>query len=222
MPYRLVSGAVSKKLEQKQARREAEERRKAEQRRTALRRNALTIGSAVLVAALVVGLIIWQREETGGPIGDVGVAAAQANCGEIEEHEEQEADHIGTGEQHEPYNSSPPTSGPHYEVPADTAFYTEQREPEQMLHNLEHGQIVIWYRPDAPSEIKEQIETLVRQQPAATAAVPYSDIEAPNNFVLSAWGSSRACEKVSQEVVDDFRREFQGKGPEAITPTFDG
>ncbi len=217
--YRLVSGAVSKKLEQKQARRAAEERRKAEARRAAMRRNALTIGSAVLVGALVVIAIAFQRP---GEEGDVGVSAEEANCGEVERHADQGRDHIEEGAPHEPYDSSPPTSGPHYAEWADTEFFTEPLPPEQLVHNLEHGEIVIWYSPDAPAEVQGQIEELVDQEPVATVASPYADIEAPYQLVLTAWRHSQACELVSQEVVNNFRREFQGHGPEQIAPPFDG
>jgi len=214
---------VSKKLEQKQARRLAEERRRADERKAAIRRNIITIGAAILVAVIVVALIYVQRESgEGGPGGDVGVSVAEANCGDIETFEEQEAQHIDVGAPHAPYNSSPPTSGPHYEVPGPTEFFTEPQQPETFVHNLEHGEIVIWYNPDAPAETLEDIEDLVRQEPAATAAIPYTDIESPSQFALTAWGASQHCEQVSQEVVDDFRRRFQGKGPEPIAPPFEG
>lgn len=212
---------MSKKLEQKQARREAEERRKAEARKAAVRRNILTIGTAILVAGIVIAAIVLQRE-SGGIDEEVGVAAEEANCGDIETFEKQEADHIDVGAAHEPYNSSPPTSGPHYEVPADSTFFTEPQQPEQLLHNLEHGQIVIWYDPDAPPETQQQIENLVRQEPLATVALPYTDIETPYRLALTAWGASQLCEQVSQQVVNNFRREYQGKGPEKIAPVFDG
>ena len=215
---------MSKKLEQKQARREAEERRKAQERKAALKRNGLTIGVTVLVLAIVIVSIVLQRRSADGPgVPDtVGVSAAEANCGEIETFEEQEASHIDVGSAHDPYNSSPPTSGPHYEVPAETTFFTEQIPPEQLVHNLEHGAIVIWYLPGADSETLQNIEDIVAQEPTATAAAPYTDIESPYNFVLTGWTALQRCEQVSQEVVDDFRREYQGQGPEKITPPFDG
>ena len=212
---------MSKKLEQKQQRRLAEEKRAAEQRKAALKRNILTIGTAVVVAVIVVVAIVLQREEVA-PQGDVGVSAAQANCEDIETFEEQGAEHIEVGSAHEPYNSSPPTSGPHYEIPADTSFFAEQIPTEQLIHNLEHGQIVIWYQPDAPAETIEQLEAIVDQEPQATAAAPYTDIEAPHQFVMTGWGALQRCEQVSQEVVDDFRREYQGMGPEKLTPPFEG
>lgn len=212
---------MSKKLLEKQRRRLEEEKRLAERRSAARRRNLVTIVVAALVLALVVGAIYVQRrsEEPSGP---VGVAAEQAGCGEIERPEEQGADHIEVGTPHEPYNTSPPTSGPHYEVPAAPGFYPSPLEPEQVVHNLEHSQIVIWYRSDVSEGTLDQIEEIVSQEPQATVAVPYDDIEGSASFVLTAWGASQPCARVSQEVIDDFRREFQGKGPEKFVPEFTG
>ncbi|MBW3594197.1 MAG: DUF3105 domain-containing protein [Actinobacteria bacterium] len=213
---------MSKKLEQKQARRLAEEKRRAEERKAALRRNILTIGTAIVVAVIVVAAIAWQKETGGGASGNVGVSPEEANCGDIETFEEQEAAHIEVGAPHEPYNSSPPTSGPHYEIPGPSEFIVEAQPPETFVHNLEHGEIVIWYSPDADQETLDNIQDITRQEPAATAAVPYTDIESPYQFALTAWGASQHCEKVSQKVVDDFRRRYQGKGPEKIAPLFEG
>jgi hypothetical protein len=215
---------VSKKLEQKQQRRLAEERRAAEQRKAAMKRNILTIGSAVLVAAIVVVAIVAQRESAEDPGGsqNVGVPEAQANCTDVEEFEEQEAEHIGIDEEHAPYNSSPPTSGPHYEIPAETTFFTDQIPPEQVVHNLEHGAIVIWYSPNADEQTLDDIEALVDQEPTATVAVPFADLESPYSLALTGWTSLQKCEQVSQDVVDQFRTDWQGEGPEKLTPQFEG
>jgi hypothetical protein len=214
---------VSKKLEQKQQRRAAEERRAAEQRKAAMKRNAITIGAVVIVGVLVIVLIVAQRKSGTGPVQDnVGVAEGQAGCGDVEEFEEQKAEHIGIDEEHAPYNSSPPTSGPHYEIPAETTFFTDQIPEEQVVHNLEHGAIVIWYSPDAPEETLDDIEALVDQEPTATVALPYTDLESPYTFALSGWTVLQKCEKVSQDVVDEFRSDYQGEGPEKLTPQFEG
>lgn len=212
---------MSKKLEQN--RRLAEERRAAEARKAAIKRNFLTIGSAVVVGAILVFAIVAQRESSEAPIQDnVGVAAAKAGCEDVQEFEEQEAAHIGIDEEHEPYNSSPPTSGPHYQVPAESTFFTDEIPSEQVVHNLEHGNIVIWYQPDAPKETLDDIGALTAQEPAATVAVPYADLESPYTFALSGWGVLQKCEQVSQAIVDDFRRDYQGESPERLTPQFEG
>ena len=215
---------MSKKLEQKQQRRLAEERRRQEERRAALKRNAVTIGAAVIVATIVIVAIVLQRERGEGIIPEnVGVSAAEANCGEVVEHEDQGRSHLTAGEPHEPYNSSPPTSGPHNEIPSDTGFYEDPIPPETLVHNLEHGMIVIWYTPDADAEMLDDLDGLVAQEPQATIASPYADIESPNKIVITSWRHSQSCEQISQEVVDDFRSEFQGEAPEGeIAGPFDG
>ena len=152
------------------------------------------------------------------------VAPAEAGCTPIETYPDMGAAHIQPGQSHKPYNSNPPTSGPHYAVPADPGFYedTSTVEPEQLVHNLEHGQIVIWYRPTVNGLVEEQVEQLVSQEPRATVGAPFPDMNEPYNIVLTSWTRARACEQASQEVVDSFRRRFQGRSPEPITPRFKG
>jgi hypothetical protein len=228
----LASAAVSKKLQQKQARRLAEERRKEELRRAARRRNLLTIGIAVLVLVAIAALVVSERQAENAPIG---VSESEARCSDVSEFEATSREHIPEGSEHEPYNSSPPTNGPHYANPAQASFYSSPLPPEQLVHNLEHGQIVIWYAPDAPDAVKEDIEQIVRDQPIATVASPYEG-ELDGTLALTAWlaaeeeggggnegtGVMQTCEQVSQSVVNEFRRNFQGRSPEPQTPRFTG
>lgn len=174
----------------------------------------------LVVLAGVIALVL--RDRTAGTRSSVGVAAREAGCSDIERPEEQEAAHIEPGTAHEPYSSNPPTSGPHYASPADAAFYTTALEPETVIHNLEHGQVVFWYRPDASQELIDEVEAVVRQEALASLAVPWTGIEEPYNFVMTAWAAMRQCERVSQSVVDEFREEFQGRGPENVgVPRFE-
>ena len=153
------------------------------------------------------------------------ISEEDANCGPIETHADEGQDHVRDGKTVS-YDASPPTSGPHYSVPAEPGFYEADSgiEPERLVHNLEHGQIVIWYRPNAPDLgfIEEQVEELVRQEPLATVGAPYPDMAGDYNIVLTSWTQARACQFASQTVVDDFRRQFQGVAPEPLTPAFEG
>jgi hypothetical protein len=221
---------VSKKLQEKQRRRLAEEKRLAEQRRAQRRRNLLTTGVAIVVAAGVVWLVLADTSRNDSNRGaaalDNGVTVEEAGCDDVQSAEPQEASHIAPGDEHEDYNTNPPTSGAHYGsplAPIDTGFYSEQIEAEKVLHNLEHGQIAIWYSPDAPQDTIDDIEQLTEQEPLATVAVPWAEVEEPYQFVLTAWGNLQECVQASQEVVDEFRVDFQGRGPEQVgVPTFEG
>ena len=158
-----------------------------------------------------------------GSLDDIG--EQEAGCTPVEKHPNGGQDHIDEGET-TAYNSSPPTSGAHYAVPAETGFYEagSDIEPERLVHNLEHGQIVIWYRTDIEDLgfLENQVEELVSQEPAATVGAPYAGMDDPYNIVITSWTRSRACVNASQGVVDDFRTRFQGKAPEPLTPAFKG
>ena len=213
---------MSKKLEEKQRRRLAEEARRAEQRREALRKNLVTISVAALVTILVVVAIIYTREQTGRGGAPIGVSAADADCTEPESTRSQGREHIDVGAQHAPYATDPPTSGPHYEVPASPGFFPDQLPPEQVVHNMEHGQIVLWYSPDASSQTIDQVEGLVDKEPSSTVAIPYPNVQPADGIVVTAWTASMTCTQISEAAINEFREQFQGKSPEPLTEPFEG
>jgi hypothetical protein len=223
---------VSKKLEEKQRRRAAEEQRKSELHKAQRRRNLVTLLIALLVGAIVVYLVLSGGEK--GTDAPVGGTTAAANCSDREENPVASRQHVDVGTD-VTYDTTPPVGGDHWppEAIADTGFYTESVPEESLVHNQEHGQIVIWYSPDAPQSLKDDLEKITDQERTATTTVPYDQIKDPYNFALTAWqagqgqddagtGVTQFCEFVSQKVIDDFRRDYQGKGPEAITPQFRG
>ena len=230
---------MSKKLEDKRARRLEEERRKAARQKEARRRTLLTTGIAVLVAALVVFLIISERQgERAVENTPIGVPLAEAECSNAENLPDLGQEHIDVGTQHEPYNSSPPTSGPHYEQQAASGFYPAELPPEQVVHNLEHGQVVIWYSPDAAGDTVGMIEDYVERENDKAArrtdprtgqpelepllAVPYADIQDGATYALTTWTNLQTCDRFSSAAVDDFREQYQGLSPERLAAPFRG
>lgn len=217
---------MSKKLEQKQRRRLAEQRKKEQERKAAQRRNLITIAVAAAVAILVVALIVQQRGGSTGSNTDFGVSAAQAGCLPVQHPKPLPGVHIALGASHRPYDSSPPTSGPHYPppiAPIDPGFYSIAQTPEKVVHNLEHGNIVIWYNPDAPEQIKSDIRAAVNEVPSYTLATPYNNMKPGYDIALTAWGELQFCKQVSKQVLDDFRTKYQGRGAsteEGLSPTF--
>ena len=226
---------MSKKLEQKQQRRLAEERKKEQAKREQRKKNMITLLVAALVMGLVAFLVISERKQESGPIG---VAADEANCGDKEEVEAVGNDHIDPGTAHEAYNSTPPTNGPHWPVgdqaPVPKGFYDTAQAPEAVIHNLEHGDVVLWYSPDAPQQVKDDLETLAERNVDSIVATPFEGLE-EHDFFMTAWnklpgddkesfgtGYLQGCDVVSEEVINEFRAEHQGRSPEPITPTFDG
>jgi len=219
----IASDAVSKKLQQKQQRRLADEAKRARQKKEHRRANLITAGIAALVAIAVVVAIVLQRSG-GGSTDNVGVSASEAGCADLERFESEGNQHVDAGTRVS-YQANPPTTGDHWppDTLAEPGFHEEPVDPERLVHNQEHGQIVIWYSPDAPQEVTDDLEDMVRQDGGGVnIAVPWDDIEGDDNYVLSAWdgeadeGVQRRCELASQEIWDEFRADFQGRGPEAV------
>jgi len=216
---------VSKKLHEKQQRRLAEEAKKARLKKDHRRANLITVGIAAAVAIAVVLIIVFGGDD---PDANVGVAASEANCTERVTFESEGNQHVDVGTPVQ-YEANPPTTGNHWptEAIAPTGFSEEPIAAESVVHNQEHGMIVVYYNPEAPDEVLDQIEQLVDQQQVATVGVPWDDIEDPYNYVLTAWdgendeGVQMSCESPSQEVWNEWRTDFQGRGPENVgTPTF--
>ncbi len=209
---------MSRKLEEKRIRREAEERKRAEARRSRRNRNLVTASIALVVAGLVVFLIMSERSDEESQISSV--SEARAGCTDIQEFDEMGANHVDEGTQVQ-YNSTPPTSGDHYANFAGPGFYEEAIQPERLVHNLEHGQVVVWYSPDAAQATIDSIEGYVEDAGIPMLASAYPQVPDGKSFSLTAWGASQSCDEFSTEVVEGFRERFQGRGPEQVgIPTF--
>ena len=76
------------------------------------------------------------------------------------------------------YTSVPATSGPHWETPAQWGVYPTALPEAQVVHNLEHGGIVIWYDRDRVGDaVVEDLTSFVRGQVSGSRY----------KFILSPW-----------------------------------
>ena len=130
--------------------------------------------------------------------------------------------HIDDGEQHDPYNSNPPTSGPHYAQPASAGFYDEALPDEQLVHNLEHGYVVIWYNCTGLDEtactgLKTQIrEVMNRASLTKLIAVPRLSLSGP--IAATTWGRLYQPAALNADQLLEFIKEFRYKAPEPGAP----
>ena len=150
----------------------------AERRRRTI---ILFAGSALAVAAAVLAIVFLTGGGGGG--GDERAALEDADC-TLQSFPAQEnaADHsdVPTLETKPNWNSSPPTSGPHYGQTAVWGSYDEEVPLVQSTHNLEHGGVVIHYGPDVPE--------------AEVAALKdwYANLDEPNGLIISPLSTNAA------------------------------
>lgn len=113
------------------------------------------------------------------------------------------------------YKTDPPTSGPHYPVPASPGFYTEVQPAEALVHSLEHGNIVMYYDPeDTPAEVVEQLKAYVSQYPGDWDGVIATPREQEEDVVLTAWRQKLAMPTWDKGLAERFIDAFRGRGPE--------
>ena len=87
------------------------------------------------------------------------------------------------------YNSNPPTSGNHSAQTAPWGISTPPLPDISLVHNLEHGGIVIHYRPDLDASQQQQLTELVRDLQGRDRKVvlaPRAENDAP--ITATAWG----------------------------------
>ena len=135
-----------------------------------------------------------------------------------QEYPIQGQDHIAIGGAHDPYNSNPPSSGSHYGNPAIEAFYSEELPDEQLIHNLEHGDIWITYHPRISDDVKDQLRKYGGSK-FVTTPRSHNDTD----IALVAWGRVDAF-NLENGVLDEgrikaFIKRYINKGPEKIPPT---
>ena len=137
--------------------------------------------------------------------------------------------HIDVGAAHEPYNSDPPTSGPHYAQPATGGFYDAALPDETLVHNLEHGYVVIWYKCSSPDDaqcqaLKAQIKDVMnRAGPVVITtgvkkliAVPRPKMDAV--IALTSWGRIDKLSSFTESEVMEFINDFRLAAPEPDAP----
>lgn len=135
--------------------------------------------------------------------------------GHVEEMPDQGRDHVAEGTTVE-YESDPPTSGPHYPSWAPTGIHREVIRDEYLVHNLEHGQVVIFYHPteisdDSARKITELTEEFDGQWDAVLA-VPRPDMDV--ELTLTAWTYKMELDSFDEELIDAFVDAYRGRGPE--------
>ena len=116
------------------------------------------------------------------------------------------------------YSTSPPTSGDHWATPASCGFYEEGLADEQIVHNLEHGNIVISYNLSGEGEVNQLKDALddVGLSEIWGVARAYDKIPS-GTIVLAAWGVMDTMEGVDGERINTFFETYSGAlGPERI------
>jgi hypothetical protein len=238
---------VSHRREQKERLRQEREERERQARAAQQRKKMVGygIGGALAVAvAIVLAVVLLGGGDGGGgsdaqaaevfPSGgsfpkqtvfDVKPAAAAAGC-KLSTVKATSRQHTTSLSDHVKYSTNPPTSGKHYQIPADDGIYGDAPQDEQLVHNMEHGRVIIWVKPSAPQDVRAGIRAFVEDDPYQMVLVPRANM--PYEVAATAWdadpapngtGELMTCAKATDKMYDalaSFRDEHRSQGPEPI------
>ena len=114
------------------------------------------------------------------------------------------------------YNSNPPTSGPHVAIPAEWGVYPVEVHDQILIHNLEHGGILIAYRPGINSEVIAKLEGIAKEFGRKVIMAPRASNDA--DIALAAWTrlDKFPVSEFTKERVKAFIRAWRNKGPEFV------
>jgi hypothetical protein len=119
------------------------------------------------------------------------------------------------------YNTFPPSSGSHYYSPAPWDFYTSPVTPVQVVHNEEHGGVILWWGNKVPSSTIEQLRAFYLSSPNGMLGTPLASLG--KKVAITAWtsppsglgdGHVAVCPTFDESAFKAFRDAYRGKGPE--------
>jgi uncharacterized protein DUF3105 len=208
-------------VQSKRERRQVQQRQAAQAERT----RRFVIGGVVAVLVLIVLGAVWQSGVLN-PAPTPAVQASSGSCSNVQSFPSLGQEHIASGQQHVPYNSNPPSSGPHLDTPQNWGIYTVPQIQEQLVHNLEHGGVVIQYNNLSGPEV-QQLTGIVQRDRYHIILAPYPGLPSEAKIALTAWtgvngnpalqaGKLLYCTGVDENAIQAFINAYRDKGPELV------
>ncbi|RNB90485.1 DUF3105 domain-containing protein [Brevibacillus fluminis] len=180
----------------------------AKRRNKEIRDSFIGFAALSLIGTLITG-IVWFNSDTPIASPDVSI--------DVQTLSDLGRDHVQPGEPIH-YPSYPPTSGPHDPDDLKFGFYQQPQRFENLVHNLEHGDIVIYYKPDLAADKLEHLKvfTDLTKNASGVLLVPYADIK--GEIVATAWTKMMVQDSFDSQKLQKFIAVYINKGPEMLDP----
>ena len=208
----------------------------------------LFAASGVIALAVVIAIFAFSGSKGGNSKGttttslggNAGVAAAMRAAGCTYQDAagpkppKGQAQHIQSLADKVDWNTFPPAGGQHYPLWAVWGFYTDAVNPKQVVHNEEHGGVVLWWGPKVPASEIDQLHNFYNESPNSMFGTPLPGTidgkglgskvaitawtGSPTTYQRSDWGFLHLaiCPRFDESAFKKFRDAYRGKGPEGI------
>jgi hypothetical protein len=182
--------------------------------------------AAIAIVAIALAFTLGGGEESG----DARAALEAAGCTLTARPALRGVHSITTPEgTSDKWTTDPPTSGPHYAVPAVWGIYDEPVNQAQLVHNLEHGGIALQYGDQVSSATIQELKTFAQDHSRGTVLAPYAKLG--SQISLGAWNVENPqdtsdlgteylakCPSFDESAFAAFFDAYQFKGPERFPP----
>lgn len=155
-------------------------------------KGAIVVGAVVLAVALIMVVLALMSQQPGEAV------------------ESQGNQHIESVDaEHAPYNTNPPTSGPHTEELAPWGVNSEPVPDERQVHNLEDGGVLIQYGDGISQKQVQELASISGDYERIVLA-PRPTIP-EDQIAVTAWGRIMRLDSVDADKIRDFITTFEGE-----------
>jgi uncharacterized protein DUF3105 len=219
---------MSSRQEEKEQRKQERLQREAEAAAAAKRKRLVQLIGGVVVACVIIAGVVFAVSRGGGDKVDnasLTTTAKAAGCvyhAYPNEGREHSAKQLTAAD----YKTNPPTSGTHNPTPAGDGLYAPGNEPqiENWVHTLEHGRVLLQYKPGTKPDVVAQLTSLFNENVAGSGGA-YHSVLMQNNSKMTAqvaavaWRHSMTCAQFGPKTIAAlraFRTALIDKGPEVV------
>jgi hypothetical protein len=202
-----------------------------------LRQRAILYGIAGAgILGLVIAVLLIALGGSGvGSTKKLGQELAAANCsfrtvtGYVPKGQ---PTHVNSLTSNNHWNTDPPSNGQHYPEWAPWNFYTEAVNPRQVVHNEEHGGVIVWWGPNVADGTVAKLHDWYLAEPTGSFGTPYAKLG--SKVAITAWTGDSSHYQVNgyygqghiaicpsytpaaAKAFTEFRNVYRGHGPEGI------
>lgn len=110
------------------------------------------------------------------------------------------------------YNSNPPAGGDHYAIPQHAGIYDKPPADGNLVHSLEHGAVILWYKADLSKSDVEKLKNIFNQISGKGIMVPRKNLDVP--VAVTSWGRLLKLQTIDEKQIKAFFETNMNRGLE--------
>jgi hypothetical protein len=190
-------------------------------------------GGAVVIVAIVLFVVLGGGSTANAQA--IASAMTKAGCSfkTVDAYVPKgQRTHVNSLTKKLPWNTDPPSNGQLYPEWAVWGFYTDPINPRQVVHNEEHGGVILWWGSQVPSSTVSRLKAFYDEKPTGSFGTPYPTLG--SKVAITAWtgdpteyqqngyygqghiGICPSYTDATRNAFEKFRNAYRGHGPEGI------